>query len=243
MRAAIALLLLFTALPGFAGKTPRIVTVAENYLELRTGPGRGYPVFHTAESGETVEVLKQRTGWYKVRTRRDIDGWVSRADLAKTRETDGELVQVDVIELGDVVEHRWRAGFSTGDFGGANVLTVLGGYNFTNNLSIELSFAQATGPFAENVLATASLVHQFVPERRLTPFFSLTGGLVRTDPSATLVQTEDRTDQVAAAGAGVRAWITRRFVFRAEYRNYVVFTSRDDNQEIDEWKAGFTFFF
>jgi hypothetical protein len=32
-------------------------------------------------------------------------------------------------------------------------------------------------------------------------------------------------------------------MFRAEYRSYVLFTSRDENEEIDEWKGGFAFFF
>ena len=30
---------------------------------------------------------------------------------------------------------------------------------------------------------------------------------------------------------------------RGEYRKYVVFTDRDDNQEVNEWKIGFAFFF
>ena len=30
---------------------------------------------------------------------------------------------------------------------------------------------------------------------------------------------------------------------QAEYRSYVVFTSRDENEEIDEWTVGFTYFF
>ena len=53
----------------------------------------------------------------------------------------------------------------------------------------------------------------------------------------------DRTDQLAHVGAGVRVYLARRFVFRAQYKNYVIFQSTDDNQEIDEWKAGFSVFF
>ena len=48
---------------------------------------------------------------------------------------------------------------------------------------------------------------------------------------------------MALAGAGFRVYLTRRFVFRTEYKTYVAFTSRDDNEEIREWKAGFSFFF
>jgi hypothetical protein len=79
--------------------------------------------------------------------------------------------------------------------------------------------------------------------RRASPYFTLGAGAIHTEPKATLVATVDRTDSVAHAGAGVRAYLTRRFVFRAEYKAYVVFTSRNDNEEIREWKAGFSFFF
>jgi hypothetical protein len=38
-------------------------------------------------------------------------------------------------------------------------------------------------------------------------------------------------------------YVTKRFMFRTEYSSYLTFTSEDDNEELDEWKAGFTFFF
>jgi hypothetical protein len=68
-------------------------------------------------------------------------------------------------------------------------------------------------------------------------------GVLRTEPKATLVQTEDRTDQVGHVGIGLRAHLTRRLLLRGEYSSYLAFTSRDDNEEVDEWKAGFAFFF
>jgi hypothetical protein len=81
------------------------------------------------------------------------------------------------------------------------------------------------------------------PEKRWSPFFTLGAGAIRTEPKATLVDTLDRRDSMALAGAGFRVYLTRRFVFRTEYKTYVAFTSRDDNEEIREWKAGFSFFF
>jgi len=41
----------------------------------------------------------------------------------------------------------------------------------------------------------------------------------------------------------VRGFLTNRFLLAGEYRSYVVFTSRDENEEIDEWTVGFTYFF
>ena len=131
----------------------------------------------------------------------------------------------------------------TGDFGGANVVGAYLGYALSPNISVELELSQALGDFAESTIGTLNVVHQFLPERRFTPFFTLGGGNISTDPKATLVQTEDRSDQLAMAGLGMRAYLTRSFVFRGEYKHYVVFTSRDDNQEVDQWKLGFTFFF
>ena len=72
---------------------------------------------------------------------------------------------------------------------------------------------------------------------------TLGGGAIRIEPKSTLVLPEDRTDQTAYAGAGLRFYLTRRFFVRAEYRHPMVFTSRNENEEIEEWKLSFAFFF
>jgi hemolysin activation/secretion protein len=56
------------------------------------------------------------------------------------------------------------------------------------------------------------------------------------------VDEQDRTEQISSVGLGVRWYLTRRFVLRAEYQSHVIFQNTDDNQEINEWKAGFAFF-
>ncbi|MGB7904837.1 MAG: hypothetical protein WCF43_09100, partial [Steroidobacteraceae bacterium] len=66
---------------------------------------------------------------------------------------------------------------------------------------------------------------------------------VYVEPSATLVEAPSRSNQAAYAGAGLRGYLSNRFLLQAEYRSYVVFTSRDENEEIDEWTVGFTYFF
>jgi hypothetical protein len=83
----------------------------------------------------------------------------------------------------------------------------------------------------------------FAPEWRASPILTLGTGYVEVDPKATLVEPIDRSDQTAYVGGGVRFYLARRFFARAEYRSHVVFTSRDDNEEVDEWKLGFAFFF
>ena len=46
---------------------------------MRTGPGRGYPIFHVIDRGESVDIIMQRTDWYQVRAENGKEGWVDRA--------------------------------------------------------------------------------------------------------------------------------------------------------------------
>lgn len=219
------------------------VVVADPYLELHTGPGRGYPVFYVIDRGLTVTVLKQRTDWFKVRSDRGKEGWVSRAEILATLGLKGDPLELKEPSRGDFESRRWEAGVMAGDFGGASVLSVYGAYSFTDSLALELTGSHILGNFSNGVLGTLSLVHTFVPEWRVSPYFTLGTGMIMMSPRTTLVQGPDRTDQIAHVGVGLRGYLTRRFMARIEYRSNVVFTSRDDNEEVDEWKAGFAFFF
>ena len=62
-------------------------------------------------------------------------------------------------------------------------------------------------------------------------------------PNATLVKAVDRTDPMAHVTLGANIYIKKKYMIRLEYNNYKVFTSRNDNEEIGEWKAGFAAFF
>lgn len=219
------------------------VTVEDAFIELHTGPGRGYPIFYVAERGETVKVLRRRTDWYQVQVPRGEEGWVPREQMAQTLGIDGQPFDIPGYSLNDYTDRRWEAGIQYGDFGGANIISAYGGFGLTENLQFEVWVGQALGRYSDSKLVNANITHLMFPDKRATPLFTLGAGAIETSPKATLVATTDRRDSVAHAGLGVRTYLTRRFVFRAEYKAYVVLTSRDDNEEVREWKAGFSFFF
>ena len=219
------------------------VTVEDPFIELRTGPGRGYPIFYVAERGETVAVLRRRTDWFQIEVPRGEQGWVHIEQIARTLDLDGEALDIPGFSIDDYTERRWEVGVQYGDFGGTNVISAFGGYGLTENLQFELWMGQALGRFSDSKLVHLNITHLMFPDKRVTPLFTLGAGTINTSPKATLVATTDRRDELAVAGLGVRAYVTRRFVFRAEYKAYVVLTSRNDNEEVREWKAGFSFFF
>ena len=221
----------------------RRVSVADPYLEMRTGPGVGYPKFYVIDRGETVDILKRRTDWFLVRALNEKEGWVSREQLELTLQPDGQQIEFKAADQSDFTDSRWEAGVLAGDFGGANIISLYGSYSLNPHVSIEAWGSQILGNFSNGWMGSINVVHETWPDWRISPFFTLGTGVVHTEPKSTIVQGEDRTDQVAHVGAGFRVYIMQRFVLRAEYKSYVVFTSRDNNEEVDEWKVGFAFFF
>lgn len=242
-KAFAAALCLMLSAAAFGAKGYFQVQIADPYIELHTGPGRGYPIYYVIERGERIDVLKRHTDWFKVRSADGHEGWVTREQLEQTLTLAGEPTNFHEPGIGDFSSRRWELGVMGGDFGGADVLNLYAGYALTENLSTEVSVSQALGLYSDSKMATINVLAQPFPTWRVSPFFTLGTGVIQTNPRMTLVQPEDRTDQVGLVGVGVRAWLTRRFVLRAEYKNYVVFTSRNDNEEIQEWKAGFSVFF
>jgi hypothetical protein len=156
---------------------------------------------------------------------------------------DGSKPEFPDASQADYLVNRFEMGAAYGDFAGADSLTVNLGYRFTKNLSAELRFADNTGQFSDSRILGGALLFQPFPEWRVSPFFSVGAGKIKTFPSATLVQTEDREDNLLQASLGTYIHLTGRLFMRMEYVNHYVLTSRNTNEEVNEWKLGFNVFF
>jgi len=240
---AVALVQAFWPGQAFAAKQYRTVAVADPYLEMHTGPGRGYPIFHVVDRGETVQIIRRKTDWFKVIAPDGKEGWVAKGQMELTLEEDGSTLDFEIIDKEDFTNAKWEVGVLAGDFGGANIVSLYGGYSLTPQVSVEVWGSQILGNFSNGWTGSVNVVHETFPDWRFSPFFTLGAGVIRTEPKSTIVQGEDRNDQIGHVGAGFRVYAARRFLIRAEYKSYVVFTSRDDNEEVEEWKVGFAFFF
>jgi uncharacterized protein YgiM (DUF1202 family) len=241
---SLLLLVLFVSAGARAEEEPHKILIADPFIELHTGPGRGYPIFHVVERGREVVLMKRRTDWFQLRTDQGVEGWAPRTQMIATLEATGEPLDLQEPARENYMSRRWQGGVMGGDFGGASEVSLFGGYAFSDNLSVELTLNHILGEFSNGYSATIGLMHLFVPEWRISPYFTLGTGIIYTDPKSNLVQTTDREDQIGYVGGGLQFYLTRRFMLRSEFRNNIIFTSRDDNEEVDEWKyLGFAFFF
>lgn len=235
---------LLTAPPAVSREREHLqVYITAPYLELRSGPGRGYPIFHVAERDESVEVLFRRTDWFKVRTERGVEGWAAQRDMLRTVLADGTPFKFDIGDRAGFTSHHFEMGIFAGEYSGSTLVSTYASYSFNSQLAAELSVGQFLGKYTNGVVGDLGLTHVLVPEWRLSPFLMLGTGLVHVSPKATLVLPSERTDQTAYVGGGVRYYLTRRFFLRGEYKSHIVFTKRNANEEVDEWKLGFAFFF
>ena len=217
--------------------------VTQPYLELHTGPGRGYPVFHVVPRDGSVDVLFRRTDWFKVRTEQGVEGWASQGDMQKTVLADGSQFKFDLGDRAGFTNHRYEMGVFAGQYGGATLVSGYWSLSFNSQLAFETSAGQFLGKFSNGEFLDFGFAHVIAPEARWSPFLTLGLGVVRTEPKATLVQPADRTEQQAYVGGGIRFYLTRRFFLRAEYRANYIFTKRNENEVADQWQLGFAFFF
>jgi hypothetical protein len=243
-RFALTVLLLVMAQISMAANEQKVeLKVIDPYIELHTGPGRGYPIFYVAERGEQIEVLFRQTDWFKIRSKDNKIGWVSSNQLKMTLDPSGQRTQIKDPGVAEFRVRSWEYGALLGSFSGATVMSVYASYHFTENISTELSVSQVIGSASSSVLADLNIVQEPFPEWPVSPFFSMGTGIIKTSPKATLALAKDRTDEYAHVGIGARMHLTKRFLLRLEYRRYAIFSSRNENEDIDEWKAGFGFFF
>ena len=127
MRVPGLVLALLCALPASAQDTAPAserVQIADPYIELRTGPGRGYPVFFVAEKRQWVSIELRRTDWYRVRAEGGQVGWVQRSQLETTLTAAGSTKTFRDLLLDDYLKRRVEFSGGWGRFKGEPMLRL-----------------------------------------------------------------------------------------------------------------------
>tara|TARA_R110001592_G_scaffold52649_8_gene161292 strand:+ start:27046 stop:27882 length:837 start_codon:yes stop_codon:yes gene_type:complete len=220
-----------------------VLKVAEPFVNLRSGPASGYPIFHVSERGEQLTILSRKTDWIKVKDASDRSGWVSVSDVEKMHNLSGSQVILDEPKFEDFTTHPWEAGLLAGNFDQSAVNSAYLGYWMTENLSLELWASQVLGEASESKLVNINIVHQVFPTWRFSPFFTLGAGKIFIKPKSTLSSESARNEDTLNAGVGLRYYLSNRYFLRFEFKDYKIFTNRETNEEASEWKLGLSVFF
>ncbi|HET9024859.1 MAG TPA: SH3 domain-containing protein [Burkholderiaceae bacterium] len=219
------------------------VQVTDPYMELRTGPGRGYPVFFVAGREEWIEIVLRHTDWFKVRTANGAEGWVHRAQLETTLTEAGATKAFRDVLLDDYLQRKLELGGAWGQFKGEPMLKVWSAYRFADALSVEGTVGQVQGAFSGTEYWHINVNVEPWSDRRLSPFFGIGLGKFKNIPNASLVGAYITKANLANAAVGLRYHIAERFVARLDYSIYTAFVSDIDSAEYKAVTAGIAFFF
>ena len=248
--AAFVAVLVLSAVPARAADEPapenpkaERVTVADPYIEIRTGPGRGYPIFFVAGRGEQIDIELRHTDWFRVRTAGGKVGWVHRGQLETTLTASGVQKSFRDVLVDDYLSRKLQLGFGYGQFKSEPMLKVWGSYRLSETLSIEATLGQVQGVFSGTDFWHLNLLAEPWSDRRLSPFFGIGVGRFKNFPNQSLVSADTTSANLANAGVGVRYYLTDRFVLRADYSLYTVFVNDSKTKEYGAWSAGVSFFF
>ena len=172
-----------------------------------------------------------------------FESLVARDQLATTLNPEGEQVLVTSPDQQDFAKRQWELAILYGDQGGTPAMEYSGLYVATANISIEGSYGVGIGNYSSNQHLALGLLHQPFPSWQISPYVAMGGGSLRIQPKTTLVQGGRREEQFAHVAFGVRSYLSQRFLLRMQYKEFLLFNSDQDNEEIKEWKVGFAVFF
>lgn len=217
--------------------------VTDPYLEIRTGPGRGYPIFHVAAKDEWVEVTLRHTDWYKVRTENGREGWVQRRQLQSTLTEAGVSKSFRDVLLDDYLSRRVQLGASWGRFKTEPMLKLWTSYRFSETLSAEATVGQVQGVFSGTDFWHVGLTAEPWSDRRLSPFVGIGFGKFKNIPNASLIGALVTDAKLAYGSIGARYHISDRFVVRVDYSIYTAFVADTRSSEYRAITGGLSFFF
>lgn len=244
--AFLALALVFSSFApaAMAADEPEKLIVADPYIELRTGPGRGYPVYYVAARDEKIQILLRHTDWYKVRTtEKGKEGWVHRSQLETTLTESGGKKTFREIALDDYLQRRLELGAAYGQFKSEPMLKVWTAYRLSDTLTVEGTIGQVQGLFSGTDFWHLNLNVEPWSDKRLSPFFGIGFGRFKNIPNSSLVNAITTNANLADASVGLRYHITDRFVARVDYSIYTAYIADTRSGEYRAVTAGLSFFF
>jgi hypothetical protein len=242
-------LLLPVALAHAQGLKPTVAVdaerlqVADPYLELHTGPGRGYPVFFVVERHQWVVVEFRRTDWYRVRAEGGQSGWVPRRQLEATLTDAGSGKTFRDLVVDDYLARHVEFGGAWGRFRKDPMLKLWTQVRLADTVGVELSVGQVQGVFSGTDFWGLSVTSEPWADRRLSPFFSVGLGQFHNIPNTSLVNAAAINARLAHATAGLRWYLADRFVIRLDASLYTAFVADSRSLEYRAYTAGLAFFF
>ena len=236
----VAVSLALWLVPAAAGEK---VEVMDPYIELHTGPGRGYPIFYVAARHEWVKIKPRHTDWFLVRTEGGKEGWVSRQQIEATLTQIGTKTTFRDVFVDQYLRRRLEFGAAWGHFKSEPMLKVWVGYRFMDTLAVEATGGQVQGVFSGTDLWHVNLLAEPWSDWRLAPYLGVGIGRLVNIPNASLVGALTSSASLADATVGLRYRLGERFIARLDYTQYLAYIADNRTDQYRAVTIGLGFYF
>lgn len=226
---------------------PLELVIIDPYIEVHSGPGRGYPIFYVGEWGEKVVILTRRPDWYEVKLQNGKIGWTHASQISRTIQTTGEPADLPVVSYGDYLKDRWRIGFSVGGFikgelESTELFSLNLGYRPFHWLGVEAEYGKFYGSDTTGNFRSFNLLVEPFSRWKMSPIVLVGKGVIAIETQPKLVPLNIEDSDFLQYGLGFNYYLGRNFIFNGVYRNFTVSTDNDD-ERLDAWTFGFNTFF
>ncbi len=220
--------------------------VKEPYVDVHTGPSSRHPIFHVVTRHEKITIILQKTQWIKIKTIDNKIGWVNQNDIKKTVYSNGESIEFNEASFDEYLKRRFEIGVQSGSLENSPSFSLTAGYLFNELFSTQVSIGKSIGKLSTISIISADTIMTPFPKLAYSPYFVLGVGQSKLSPHTTLINPKTTNSSVAKVAIGLRKYLGERFVVRLELANYILFSAdidADSNDEVTEWKVGFSTFF
>jgi hypothetical protein len=225
---------------------PDRVQVLEPFIEMRTGPGRGYPVFHVVERAAWIVIELRRTDWYRVRVdgvQNAAVGWVQREQLEATLTDAGAGRNFRDAVVDDYLNRRLEFGAALGRVKGQPLVKFWGAYRLGESIALQAVAGQMQGPLAGTDYWHLGLIAEPWSDRRWSPFLTVGLGRFNNQPGGSLISPSVTRAKLGHAGVGLNWHVSERLVARLDWGLNAAFVSDTRVLEFRTLSAGMAFYF
>jgi len=229
-------------LPEFFDRPVQETDVKVSFMNVHSGPGRGFPIFNIAEKGEKVEILRAHTDWFQIRTQRGISGWAYKNDLLPAlNRNDSDFGYAEASQQ-DYESRKLEFGLASGEMAGNSLFSARAAYRLNNYFSPEFAFSNVAGDFSTSTMYVVQFLYHPFRFGAFEPHFILGAGQIATEPRAGLIGTRDSRSSITTYGLGLNYYWTDRFILRADWQSNNIYASAEQTEMEQQWTIGLSYF-
>jgi len=199
------------------------------FMEVYTGPGRGYPVFFVVEKGEEFKFQNQKNDWFKVQSRDGLFGWINYKDFAFA--TSKQIPNARQ----QIIDSKWTVGILAGLFGKDNSYSAEAGYYLFPSLVLNAKISKITGDFSSSSILSSQVQFQGFRHSMFSPYIGAGFGLMEYSPRKSLVNANQSRENVFNYGAGLNMHVYKRLLIRLAVNNNLLQNAKSNHLE---WQIG-----